>query len=302
MGKRGQITIFLILGLVVIIILGFSFYITKFGEKKKSAAAAKSMESKDAEIVKSYAETCLKIVSESALFGRLGLHGGYINPGSDPEYGEEGVINPSPTSFLGNKVPYYLERVTSGGASAYNTFIPDLAAIKKKLENYIAVEFEKCFGANDFGDIGMNITKPAVDYHEIGFDFSKTSIKVDVGFNEEDVSVHLIYPVIVKADGTEASYDSFQVVLPIRIKALYDSAAELVENIKNAQPNAYDISSYCGIYDKNGLTNIYFKFNDSGAKEIIQFVDFSTYNQNYFNSYIFQFAVKDVNVTGNCVG
>jgi len=42
--------------------------------------------------------------------------------------------------------------------------------------------------------------------------------------------------------------------------------------------------------------------NDSGAKEIIQFVDFSTYEQNYFNSYIFQFAVKNVNATGSCVG
>ena len=300
--KRGQITIFLILGLVVMIIIGFSVYITKFGEKKKSAAAAKSLESKDAEIVKAYAETCLKMASEDALFSRIGLHGGYINPGGAPEYGEGGVANPSPTSFLGNKVPYYLEGVDTGGITAYYTFLPDLAVIKKKLENYIAVEFEKCFNASDFEDIGMNVTKPVIDYPEIGFDFSKTTVNVDVSLNEEDVSVHLTYPLIVKAYGTEAEYESFRVVLPIRMKILYDSAAELVENIKNAQPYAYDISQYCGNYDKNGLTNIYLKLNDSGAKEIIQFVDFSTYEQNYFNSYIFQFAVKNVNATGSCVG
>lgn len=302
MEKRGQITIFLILGLVVIIIIGFSVYITKFGEKKKSAAAAKSLESKDAEIVKAYAETCLKMASEDALFSRIGLHGGYISPGGAPEYGEGGVASPSPTTFLGNKVPYYLEGVDTGGAVSYNIFLPDLAAIKKKLENYIAVEFEKCFTAGDFKDIGMNVTKPAIDYQQIGFDFSKTIVNVDVSLNEDDVSVHFTYPLTVKVYGTEAKYESFRVALPIRMKILYDSAAELVENIKNAQPYAYDISQYCGNYDKNGLTNIYLKLNDSGAKEIIQFVDFSTYEQNYFNSYIFQFAVKNANVTGSCVG
>ena len=37
-------------------------------------------------------------------------------------------------------------------------------------------------------------------------------------------------------------------------------------------------------------------------KEIIQFVDFSTYQNHYVKSYIFQFAVKNIDVQGNCAG
>lgn len=287
--KRGQITIFIILGLVIVIIFGIFFYVSKFSAKTKgTSGVAKSLETGDTEIVKTYVEVCLKIVSEDALFNRIGLYGGYIDPNGDVEYGEA-PSNPDPTSYLGNAVPYYLDGT--------DTYTPDLNDIKKRMSNYIAVEFEKCFETGVFKDIGISIIKPDVDYQAISFDFSKTDVNVDVSLNEEDVSISFTYPLTIKKGAAESKLDSFGVVLPIRLKAIYESAKTLVQNTKNDQPNTYDISSDCDSYDKNELTNVYLKNG-----EIIQFVDFSTYEENYIRSYIFQFAVKNVNIIGNCVG
>ena len=301
MEKRGQITIFLILGISIVLIIGLSYYAKNAKDK---GALIKDINKKvdNTDIIKVYAENCLKKVSEEALF-QVGEHGGYINPNGDERYDEQGVPSNYPTAlFLGEKLPYYIQSLTALGITTYNTYVPDLSTINKKLTNYIAVEFEKCFNASVFESLGINITNPVVDYQAINFDFSKTNVKVDVSLNANDVSVRLNYPLTVKKGGAETELDTFMVTLPIRLKALYESAASLVENIKNSQPNAYHITSDCGAYDKNGLTNVYLKNSDNAPNEIVQFVDFSTYKEKYFKSYIFQFAVKDVNVQGYCVG
>ncbi len=295
--KRGQITIFIILGLVIVIIFGIFFYISKFSAKTKGeSGVAKSLETGDTEIVKTYAEVCLKTVSEDALFNRIGLYGGYINPDGDLEYGEQGIptLNPLPILYQNNKVPYYLDGT--------DTYIPELNDIKKRMSNYIAVEFEKCFETGVFEDIGISIIKLDVDYQAINFDFSQTDVNVNVSLNKEDVSISFTYPLTIKKGAAESKLDSFRVTLPIRLKALYDSANDLVINTTNKQPGTYDISLDCDSYDKNQLTNVYNKSTTDPKTKIIKFVDFSTYEENYIRSYIFQFAVKNVNIAGNCVG
>lgn len=303
MKKRGQITLILAVIIFIIIIIGLFYYIKSYNIKKQSTEIIKQdSEGANTNIVKAYAENCLKKAGEEALF-RVGEHGGYINPNGDGRYGEPGVPASYPTTlFLGENLPYYIGMSTISEAKSYKKYAPDLSEISKKLANYIAVEFEKCFNASVFESISISITKPVVDYQAVDFDFSRTDAKIDVSLNENDVSIILIYPLIVKEAGTETKLDAFRVTLPTRLKALYESAALLVEKIKNSQPNEYSIKSDCGAYDKNGLTNVYLKNSDNAANEVIQFVDFSTYKEKYFKSYMFEFAVKDVNVSGNCVG
>ncbi len=298
MRKRGQVTLFIILGLIVVIIFAIYLYTSGLNSKRVLSSKAQNLRSN---AVKDYAESCIKIAAEDALFNKIGLHGGYLNPDGDATYGETGAINPSAV-FQGEKVPYYLEGTNSGNIKTYNKFVPSMDTIKKKIENYVIVEFEKCFKANTFGDIGINITKPEIDYKAINFDFSKTDVRIDVGINQNDVSISLDYPIVVREREIETELESFSVILPIRLKSLFDSSAIMVENIKNKQPDTYDISLDCSSYDKNGLTNIYLKSSDDGSGKIVQLVDFSTYNSNYVNSYIFQFAVKNVNIQSDCVG
>ncbi len=305
MKKRCQISVFLVLGIVIIIIGGLYFYISNYSAKTQSVRSLKERtEVSDTDIVKNYAETCVQSISKEALFKKIGLQGGYIDPNGNANYGEDGVPpdEPVPTSFDGAVVPYYIEGIEFLGVTQYNAYLPDLDSISKKLANYIAVEFENCFDANLFAGIGINITKPLVNYADVDFDFSKTPVNVAVSINEEDVTVRFNYPLTIKQYGTETKLESFSATLPIRLKALYGSADLLAGRIKDKQPGQYDITSDCADYDTNGLTNVYLKNSANGPNEIVQFVDHSTFYEDYLNAYFFQFAVKNVNVNGGCVG
>lgn len=246
--------------------------------RSKSVQNKKGVTDSGANIVTTYAESCLKLVSEDALFYKIGLQGGYIDPNEIP--------NEQRTSFLSISVPYYLEAICTETRCSFKDYIPDEDKIIERLSDYIIVEFQKCFDKTIFEDIGLNVT------------YSVKNVRADVSLNEDDVFIKINYPIIVERDETKTNLDIFTVTLPIRLKALYDSSKDFVQKIKNTNSNTYTINlEDCKSSDKNGLTNAYIK-----NSEIFQFVDFSTYKEKYFNSYIFQFAVKNINIDGSCGG
>lgn len=301
MGKRGQVTIFIIIGLVVFALFGAYFYFNQDISSSKISAAADSQE-QDAEIISNYVESCLKKVSEEALFERLGLQGGYINPGGEAIYGEQGTIYPPLAVMQGKKVPHYLEGTGTPPNLVYSAYLPELSEIEKKLENYVLVEFENCFKQDAFNELGYEIEKPNLNYQSLNFDLAGTNVEIDAKFNKDDVSIYFKYPITAKLGATQTVLEEFNAILPIAFKSLYESAETMVEKARNSQPNSYDISADCSLYDKNGLTNVYLKISEDGSSKVVQLVDFSTYENYYFNSYIFQFAVRNVNIIGNCVG
>ncbi len=287
MKKRGQITIILILGIVILILAGLYFYITKHYVQKNSSQLIKSSsQSSPAGMVKSYAESCLKTVTDEALFNRIGLQGGYISTDGDPTYKD--TVKPDSVSFQGIQVPYYVERVCSVSGCNYQQHMPSLDDISKKIGNYISVEFEKCFSQKPFEGTGIEITKPNV----------KT---VEVNANEGDINVILYYPIQIKQKEGIVKIDSFQVTVPIRLKFLFDNSQHLVSKIIGSPSDTYKITSGdCMIYDKYGNTNTYNKSSSGAQNDIVQFVDFSTYDEKYLKSFVFQFAVKNAKVKGDC--
>ena len=175
-------------------------------------------------------------------------------------------------------------------------------SIKKKLKNYIAVAFDKCLDEKIFAELGINISKPNTDYQSIYFDFSKSDVKPVVDFDDNGVFVRMTYPFTAEIKDSKMTLDPFSIYVPVRIKTLYESATLFVQNTINSQPDTYNISQDCNSYNKNGLTNVYLKNSDYGEKELVQFVDFSTYQKEYLHSFIFEFAVKDINIDGFCAG
>ncbi|MEK6983957.1 MAG: hypothetical protein AABX33_05265 [Nanoarchaeota archaeon] len=333
MQKKGQVTLFLILGLSLIAVFGAVYYFGGYKTAttaKTQAQAAGSSDAKD--IVKSYAENCLKKVTEEVLFNKIGVQGGYINPSE---------ISPAPTFFDGYNVPVYLE--VRCNMQCRDKTIPQcgpcpppsteqccedvrvcdycwcdcpytriidrsltLGSINNKLKRYVEDEFENCFDRNVFKNVGIEVIQ------------SGTSITADVSLDAEDVSVNLYYPLTIRKDGTESKLDSFVVTLPIRLEKLYKGAKDFVDQVIRKLPDSspkpcypictvqYDIRQDCQsgvIYNKNRLTNVYAKTADSNTK-VIQFFDFSTYLEKYFKSFIFQFAVRlnGVNIEGACTG
>ncbi|MEK6946368.1 MAG: hypothetical protein AABX32_02070, partial [Nanoarchaeota archaeon] len=118
MQKRGQIAIFLIIGVVLLILVGIFYSLAKYSVKSASKnAVAENTKPSDAGIVKAYAISCLKMVSDDALFNRIGLQGGFIEPAGAPNYQENELKNPesqivpayvSFTDGIAKNVPLYL--------------------------------------------------------------------------------------------------------------------------------------------------------------------------------------------------
>ncbi len=268
MKKRGQISLFLIAGVFIVVLFGLYFYLNRANVDK---IAKEKPQPEGVEAVKAYADSCIKMISDEALFEKIGLQGGYMNLPSSP----------APTIYQNNDVPIYID--------GNNAYLPGLDTIQNQLSHYVKTEFEKCFDVSVFKKMGMEIIK-------------EQDFNVDASLNEEDVTIKLGYPMKISQGSNLVELNSFVVTLPIRIKALYESAEVMASKIKESQPNVYDISADCSLYDKNGLTNVYLKDSNDGSAKIIQFVDFSTYQNYYVNSYVFQFAIKNVNVDGSCVG
>jgi len=290
--KRGQITLFMLVGIVIIVIFGLIYYITAYATKGKTTASNEEAAKLALDItpIKTYAETCLEKASEEGIW-LVGAQGGYVDPDSDGNsfYGEAGNAILLFTDYQDDKVPYYLDETDDGG-------ILGLDEIEEKLSKYIIVEFEKCLDLETLGNLGFDITQPDVDYKNKGYYYSDL-VDSKVSINKEDVTVQIKYPLVIRKKEAVTELSDFRVSLPVRLGALYDSAANLIGNIISSQPLTYSITSDCSIYDTNGLTNIYFKDN-----KIIQFMDFKTYEYKYLKAYIFQFAIQDVSFNGECVG
>ena len=320
MKKRGQVSIFMIIGMVIIIGFLLFYYLQSSNSKNKSAASnANSIQQNDVQVVKTYVENCIKIAVEDALFNRTGPQAGYIDPQPNARYIEPGLPAGSLgyTNYLGDKVPYYLRATCTKYCKSqicspppcvciewrcswsYNKHVPDstpeLNIIGGKIENYIKAEFPSCFDLNAFEGIGIEVT------------MSDKSPKVGVSINSEDVSVTMNYTINAEKGGQITTIKSFIAIVPIRLKKLYDGSISLINKIESVKDTPftskvpYNIAGDCASYDKNGHTNVYSKPVDSDS-DIIQFVDFSTYNNHYFKSYIFQFAVKNIDVIGICAG
>jgi hypothetical protein len=322
MKKRGQVSVFMILGVIILILVGLFFYFNSAKTISQSEAAkAQSQDKSDSIIVKSYVETCLKRLGDKALFDRMGLQGGFIDPEGNIFYSEPGItgspIFPSHKFYDGEKVPVYLDATCNKYCAAqdcsvnpcictefrcswsYDKYIPDesiaLDILSLKLENYLKKELSNCVKLDIFKDKGTQIIP------------DENGPQVEVGFNDEHTSVVMNFYMELIKDDSKASVESFRVDIPIRFKALYLSAVDLIENIEQITDTPflpevpYNLSKDCADYDKNKLTNVYVKNSPQLAK-IVQFVDYSSYYQNYLDSYFFQIALNNVDISGFCAG
>ena len=277
MKKRGQVTLFIILGLVIIAVFGILVYYRNASLEQLDVIKERKSSIQE-EAITNYVESCLKTVSDEAVW-RIGYFGGYTGYDENYVYYEEfnGDV------FHGYMVPYYLD--------SYRSVFPSLEEIKSNLFDFIVLRLDSCLNFNEFEEIGYTIEKP--DSEEI---LNKIRI------NLESVDVKIVYPLTIKKDDSVVKIENFRVEVPLRFGVLYKSAVTLVNSIKNF-PLGYHIEEGCDTYNKNGLTAVYLKnddLNDPNSK-IVQFIDYSTYHAYDTASYRLQFSVKNVAVSGECV-
>lgn len=216
MEKRGQVTIFIILGIIVIAILGFILYtqgIITGG--RLNEAEAQQLVSAQVEPVKEHIKTCVKreLIRGVHL---VSVQGGYL----DPAYYE----------VLGAR---HVSYACIGGATEF----PLLSVIEVELEKYMALDeargnIEDCIdGFKFFKDTGLSVS------HDFSaFVVSRPEILQD------RVRQEFRYPVTISKQEASANINELGFVVDSNLAAVYKVASDVV--IEECGEGNFDIGDY----------------------------------------------------------
>ncbi|MFH1770792.1 MAG: hypothetical protein ABH828_04510 [archaeon] len=242
--KKGQITIFVIMGLVLILIVGLVLFTTKF--VKDAPPVEKEIENSFEQAkVKEYVEKCLEYIGEEGLL-KLGSNGGYINP---ENYGFI-AFNDMPTvgsalSFSPGSdyiIPYwnYLKSSNSCETCFFNSGKPPIEKIKgsksveQQLMKYIDENLENCLDLSQFKD--MNIE-------------AEGEPKSNVFVGGSSIILSLDYPLIIKYNEDSSKVTEFESAIDIDLNKFFD----LAEVIMNMERESFFASATTEIIAINGL-------------------------------------------------
>jgi len=135
--KRGQVTIFIIIAILIVAVV-VSYFVIFEGNIQANKIP------KNLEPIYQRVEECLELTSEEALI-YIGQYGGYYN-----------VPESIALDYFGEKIPYYyLDNQEN---------IPEKERIELELNNYTNDKIENCLNFEDFISQGLNISsgKPEI--------------------------------------------------------------------------------------------------------------------------------------------
>jgi len=252
MYKRGQVTIFIILGIVIVAVLAFVFFLggISFGEELSNEEAQRFVSSRT-EVVSTFVEGCVE-QSAWVVLNTLGRQGGYVVPRAD---NLDIIIITDEDSGVLNYAAYLED-------NEYSNVFPSLSSSEDEFERVLQditldpdnqqLGFGECI--DDFKAFKNNFDK-----------ISYGDLNVEVDF-ENSVLIKVSFPVTLTKSGYETTIEEYYVVLPVNMKEIY-SVSNLF--INNAIENSGDMTKLINV--REDLVNRYVE-ND----ELIS-VDFDHY-------------------------
>ncbi len=204
--NKGQITIFIILGIVIIVGLVFMFSIRKVDTDKHIGASAEVP--LEVQPINTFIMSCLGKSAKEGVY-HIGLQGGYYKP-PEPYY-----------DFFSLKIPYYYY--------LSDEKIPEKNVIEDELSNYIKDKFPRCI-------------KDFKSFKEIGFEFDIGNLKVDSIFAKSDIKIYIDYPIKITKDQFSTNLDSFSQTVDLDFNQKYDIVRKILLEQKkdlNSVPLSY---------------------------------------------------------------
>jgi hypothetical protein len=208
MAKKGQITFFILIGIVIVIIGGFFFYLNNVQEEELGYTIEDVQKTPtEMQPIKNFVDECIKRVAMPGL-DMLGMQGGYISP----------------------EAPYF---VTEKYAIAYHYYngenkSPTLYDMENQLSIFIGSALPLCI--DDFKQ-----------FQETGKDIRAGSIYAKINIGENEVILEVDYPISIKKDEKTVSINKFIHKIPIRLGHIYTINQQIIGQIKN-NPKAVDFA------------------------------------------------------------
>lgn len=304
LGRKSQITVFIIIGIVILIISGLVFYVINYAAQKEAGGESELTEEQLQEIkpIQNYVTFCLDKVSADAL-QLLGKQGGRIfksQGGTEKDYraDEEGEFYVKDGSYI---IPYAIMPLKSS-IGAYSVNPPDYPwndypgtppkytgvfgedkfpplyksqgshSLQRQLESYVNDHIANCTDFSVFQPQGFSITAEAPNASTI--------------IGKKDVSINLKFPLEITktATGQKVKISKFNSNQRVRLKVIYDLAKSLINS------DITDISFGLGNIVGDGMqvvvTRDYYNKDD-----LISIMD--TQSKIWNENYIVRFARKN---------
>lgn len=216
--KRGQVTYFLLLALIIFLAFGFVSYIKNSSSSNiKTEIEKESFGATPSAQVKNYVENCLNLVSEEAV-QILGWQGGHII------YQPDSLI----TSYS----------VLSYAYDEGKNRLPAKSQMEDEISLYVNFALDYCL--NNF---------TAFNGYQIEASKSDTTTIIQ----KDSVFVKTHYPIAIKVGDASATISDFSTIVPVRLGYLHEVLEEIIK--KHQEDNGWIPVSYMS--DFNLTMNIY---------------------------------------------
>jgi hypothetical protein len=238
MYKRGQVTIFIILGIVVVAVLAWVFFIGDIGFREElTYEEAQRFVSSRTEPVRSYVEGCVES-SAWVVLRSMGQYGGEVVPKIDVNNPRVELLMPSGDYFNVNYVAY------KENGNFVNKFL-SVNEMETEFENYlenVALSPENTEGfvrcIDDF-----DMFKKGFDKIEAG------DLSVEVDFSR-NVRIDITYPVTIGRSNYETIIEDYYVELPVDMNEIQRVGSRLINDVEAGndlvETREYFVDKYTG--------------------------------------------------------
>lgn len=263
--KKGQVTIFVVLGIMVLLIVGFFIYMNF--QQKKGIEFERTTVSEQFKPVQLFVEDCINSVATEAI-ENLGKHGGYIDPldiylSGRLFYFNEEEPTESDLMFMNRDqekaIAYWLYSYDMAGCDncLIMSQMPYLDEIERQISIYVSENIDYCLNdMNAFIDQGYNITLPDL-------------MLVTTLIRDDDVLIRAKYPINITYKGSSSIIENYETTVDIPLLKYYEMAANITAQQYNSmfleKLNIFLISAYSGL--DSGLLPPFYDY--SGSYKIV---------------------------------
>lgn len=255
--KRGQVSVFIIIGIVVLVVIGALFYLRGEG----AGPIVEEPVSIDTSSLKSFVSSCAKQTAQEAVV-YTAMRGGLYK-------GTTSIVPSSPMNYHiynGIAIPYYFYEGEERQMGKED--------IKSTLEKYMNGQLKECTGGFQ-------------SFKEQGYDIEEEDVESEAAITEEKVMFTINYPVTIKADDAREKAEEFSAEANARFPLMLRAVDDYIDAQKQ-KPGAFRVGSLMEISSDRDLT---FEAIDRGdGTAVISFIDDDLMIQG--NPFIYTFAVK----------
>jgi hypothetical protein len=187
--KKSQISLFVIIGLVVLIVA--VFLIIKINQDRLNQIKLQGeTENPKLQPVVRFVNDCLELKTKEALI----------------KLGEQGLIYPD--AYLASKntkIAYFYFKGRN--------YFPKKEAIEKEVSDYVIENMKSCTG--DFSKIGFTV------------DDSYEKMKAEIVFDEKRLNISTSYPMKILLGEEEAYLEKFSIEVKINLNGIYNAAEKI---------------------------------------------------------------------------